>query len=79
MVADGMGGHASGAVASVAALFAVRQSLQRSKLLAAQSVQSEADATLAWRDPDATGSDPNLPAVSVLTDAIKFANTEVYA
>jgi len=81
LVADGMGGHASGAVASAAALTAVRQFLQRAALQAARGAVPNADAAaaLARRDPDATGSDPNTPAVSVLTDAIKFANTELHA
>jgi len=85
MVADGMGGHAAGAVASAAALVAVRQYLQRAARDAAQNMAPGAGAgggaaaTGAWRDPDATGSDPNTPAVSRLIDAIKCANTELHA
>lgn len=76
MVADGMGGHAAGAVASAAALVAVRQYLQRAARDAAQNMAPGADAaaTLAWRDPDATGSGPNTPTASRLIDAIKCAN-----
>ena len=85
MVADGMGGHAAGAVASAAALMAVRQFLQRAAIdVMLNEVQNEtpgadAAATLNQRDPEATGSDPNTPTVSRLIDAINFANAELYA
>lgn len=83
MVADGMGGHASGAVASATALLAVSQFLQRAASHATPGRRSaaaaEAAVALTGRDPDATGSDPNAQATSVLTDAIKFANTQLYA
>ncbi len=81
MVADGMGGHAAGAVASAASLIAIRQFLQHAALDAAPSATPEVDAaaTLIRRDPEATGSDPNTPAVSRLMDAVKCANSELYA
>ena len=81
MVADGMGGHAAGAVASAAALIAVRQFLQQEVLRSAQSetTNTNVSAKLMESDPDETGFNPNTYALSLLNGATKFANSELYA
>lgn len=81
MLTDGMGGHAEGAVASAAALVAMQQFLQRTVQHSDSNPMRDraaADA-LAGRDPDATGSDPHTPAVQLTSDAVDFANAELYA
>ena len=81
MVADGMGGHAAGAVASAAALTAVREFLAQAAQDVAPNLMPEVDAaaTLIRWDPDATGSDPKTSTVSRLIDAVKCSNAELYA
>jgi serine/threonine protein phosphatase PrpC len=76
MVADGMGGHACGEVASAGALEAVRDYLSRH---GAQSPAQDGDNRDAPDDPDATWSDLAMRAVAVLYDAIEFANGCLYA
>ncbi|MEJ7808730.1 MAG: protein phosphatase 2C domain-containing protein, partial [Telluria sp.] len=71
MVADGMGGHAAGEVASAAVLTALRD-----YLAAHGSLDSGGDMETA--DPDATWSDPAMRGVSLLHDAIEFANRSLY-
>lgn len=80
MVADGMGGHAAGAVASAATLVAVREYLQRAAVGATTfAVDHLTPPALLQRDPDSTQSDPNTDAVALLTQAVRFANTELHA
>ena len=81
MVADGMGGHSAGAVASAAALIAISQFLQQAALGSSKSVTTELDISgaLIGRDPDETGSNPYSSAVALLNDAIRFANKELYS
>jgi serine/threonine protein phosphatase PrpC len=72
MVADGMGGHAGGEVASTGVLEALREYLQA----------HAGDATgqdIVLSDPDATWSDPIMRAVALLHDAIGAANRVLYA
>ena len=80
MVTDGMGGHAEGAVASATALVAVQQFLRGVVRDTAQHEEGGAPAlaALAWQDPDATGLDPNTPAIHLASQAIEFANTALY-
>ena len=80
MVTDGMGGHAEGAMASATALVAVQQFLRGVVRDTAQHEEGGAPAlaALAWQDPDATGLDPNTPAVHLASQAIEFANTALY-
>lgn len=80
MVADGMGGHAAGAVASVAALTAVRHFLQQVALGSAQSATTDEGvfATLRGIDPNETGLNPNAHSVALVNGAINFANNELY-
>lgn len=67
-VADGMGGHEAGALASAEALISLRHAL---KLYALDPLDNSGD-------PDATWSDPNMQATSVLHDAIDQVNQCVY-
>ena len=89
IVADGMGGHAAGEQASAGALQAVRQFLQqgRARLLQTSHSVTPADAIIdldattpvaAPHDPDATCSDPGIMAISLLFDAVEFANQTLY-
>lgn len=76
-VADGMGGHQSGAAASAGALDALREFVR----LAAYhplSASKPPDAH-GTPDPDATWADPTMLAVRVLYDAVDFANGKLYA
>ena len=86
MVADGMGGHEAGEVASATALTAIRQYLQQT---ATQITYARADTTAAQvgafahkvdgeADPDATWADETVPAVGTMFDAIEFANRQLY-
>lgn len=89
MVADGMGGHAAGEIASAGALTALRHFVSQHLTdasdqengLPAQAQQQDADTGKKFSsiDPDATWSDPALHAVSLLYDAIEFANHQLYA
>ena len=75
MVADGMGGHACGEVASAGALEAVRGYLsRRSAQLPAQGEPPDRP-----DDPDATWSDLAMRAVALLYEAVEFANDALYA
>ncbi|MDB5950262.1 MAG: Serine/threonine protein phosphatase [Massilia sp.] len=79
MVADGMGGHACGEVASAGALEAVRDYLA---LHGAQLPGQQDDPARQPRledDPDATWSDLAMRAVALAYDAIEFANRALYA
>lgn len=67
-VADGMGGHEAGALASAEALISLREALK------AHSV----DPTHDGLDPDATWSDPQMQAASLLHNAIDQVNQCVY-
>ncbi|WP_295990023.1 protein phosphatase 2C domain-containing protein [Rugamonas sp.] len=71
MVADGMGGHAAGEVASAGALQALCDYLHRHADAAMRQHGSD--------DADATWSDPTMRAVGLLYDAIDFANHGLYA
>lgn len=75
MVADGMGGHAAGEVASAGVLTALRDYLREH----APRIDAAAIQSLPAHDPDATWSDPAIPAVGLLYDAIDFANHSLYA
>jgi protein phosphatase len=72
MVADGMGGHEGGEVASAGVLTAVRDFVREAGVPEAADDQ-------AGYDPDATWSDRTMPAVMTLFEAIEFANTKIYA
>jgi PPM family protein phosphatase len=77
-VADGMGGHGGGEIASAAALVAVRESL-----VGALRDRAEGRARLPHardcHDPDATLQDEQMPAMMAIHDAVEFANAQVYA
>jgi serine/threonine protein phosphatase PrpC len=78
MVADGMGGHACGEVASAGALEAVRGYLSRHAAQLPQQ-QTEAGQLPLADDPDATWSDLAMRAVAVLYGAVEFANARLHA
>lgn len=73
MVADGMGGHAAGEVASAGALTEMRAYLARH----AAALVAAPDA--APPDPDTTWSDPAAGAVRLLHAAIAHTNASLYA
>jgi protein phosphatase len=74
MLADGMGGHAAGEVASAGVLTEVRAYLaQHAPRLPAPGT----DATVS-PDPDATWSDPAAAAVRLLHAAVSHANASLY-
>jgi serine/threonine protein phosphatase PrpC len=74
MVADGMGGHAAGEVASAGALSALRDYLARH---ASALPSAGTDATL-FADPDATWPDPAGGAVRLLHAAVAHVNAQLY-
>ncbi|OPA89761.1 serine/threonine protein phosphatase [Pseudomonas fluorescens] len=67
-VADGMGGHEAGALASAQALISLRQAL---KAHSVNPVDPDAD-------PDATWSDPDMQAASQLHNALDQVNQCVF-
>lgn len=78
MVADGMGGHAAGDVASAGVLGAMRSYLQAHGTTEAAAIGART-LELHSPDPDATWSDPTMRAVGLLHDAIESANRDLYA
>lgn len=87
IVADGMGGHAAGELASAEALRAVQQFLQQARARHLQSPHADRpahfdhDATTPVanaHDPDATFTDPGIMGISTVFDAIEFANQNLY-
>ncbi|WP_332876528.1 PP2C family protein-serine/threonine phosphatase [Massilia sp. S19_KUP03_FR1] len=74
MVADGMGGHAAGEVASAGALTELRAYLARHA-----AGLTRAPAPAAPPDPDTTWSDPAAGAVRLLHAAIEHTNASLYA
>jgi protein phosphatase len=83
MVADGMGGHEGGEIASAGVLTAVRDFVREAGVPEAADNPPPAPPTeaddQAYYDPDATWSDRTMPAVMTLFEAIEFANTKIYA
>lgn len=75
VVADGMGGHDDGEIASASAIIAVRDHL-RSVIAASNAA---VPAPLPGYDPDATWSDRTMPAVMTLFDAVELANARLHA
>lgn len=86
MVADGMGGHDAGEVASAGAIEAVRQFIRAAADPAAASL--DGDATVphfharafdpVQADPEATWTDATMRAMITLHDALEFANQRLY-
>jgi len=76
MVADGMGGHAAGDVASAAVLTALHAYLAAHGAALRAGAAGEASAA---DDPDATWSDPAAGAVALLHAAMTHANASLYA
>jgi protein phosphatase len=76
MIADGMGGHAAGEVASAAVLAALRDYLREH---GTDMHAANPSYDIMTADPDATWSDLAMRAVSVLYDAIDHANQALYA
>lgn len=78
IVADGMGGHDAGEVASAAVIKAVRDYL---RVHSAELFDPAGDGETppAEPDPDATWSDLAMRAVAMLHDAVEAANQVVYA
>lgn len=78
MVADGMGGHAAGDVASAGVLNALLEHLRADGAQDATAIGDRRQ-ELQAPDPDATWSDPTMRAVGLLHDAIEVANRRLYA
>ena len=76
-VADGMGGHDGGEIASRTVLEAMRASLGQS--LRQGLHQKLAPQALANSDPDATWHDQHMPAVLMVHAAVDYANSQVFA
>ena len=78
MVADGMGGHAAGEVASAGVLTAVRDFL--AERVADASIHGQSAPALfgASMDPDATCPDPAASAVRLAQQAVEHANTILF-
>ncbi|NYE60075.1 protein phosphatase [Duganella sp. 1224] len=75
-VADGMGGHQAGEVASAGALSALHASLREARLCDAHPARAtgvDAD------DPDATAVNPRWRHTTALLQAIQHANAKLYA
>ncbi|KAB5619725.1 serine/threonine-protein phosphatase [Pseudomonas putida] len=68
-VADGMGGHQAGALASALALESLRDCLTHQLAHVARTSS----------DPDATCQVPSMQALSVLHEALEAVNTRLYA
>lgn len=75
MLADGMGGHASGEVASAGVLTELRAYLAEH----ASSLPAAAGDGRFEPDPDATWSDPAAGAVRLVHAAVTHANARLYA
>jgi protein phosphatase len=75
MLADGMGGHAAGEVASAGGLTELRAYLA----LHAPGLPAAGADALQDTDPDATWSDPAAGAVRLLHAAVGHANARLYA
>lgn len=82
MVADGMGGHVGGEIASADTLTAIRDFLHST-----EKPEDDAEQTLLPGagqsaqmpdDPDATWSDQSMPAVVTMFDAIEAANHQLF-
>jgi serine/threonine protein phosphatase PrpC len=73
VVADGMGGHDGGEIASASAINAVRDHLH-AFLATSDGVEASPS-----HDPDATWSDRTMPAVMTLFDAVELANARLHA
>ena len=73
-VADGMGGHDGGEIASYTVLSALRDAIA-----AAMRAPAPLSAPPATHDPDATWRDQHMPAVLAVHQAVEYANAQVYA
>ena len=73
-VADGMGGHDGGEIASYTVLSALRAAIA-----AAMRAPAPLSAPPATHDPDATWRDQHMPAVLAVHQAVEYANAQVYA
>ena len=83
MIADGMGGHEAGEVASKEVLLAIRDFIQ--KVIPFNQEESDEPAAFlsaqntSYSAPDATWSDDMMPAIMTLFDAVEFANSLLFA
>lgn len=77
-VADGMGGHDGGEIASFSALTCLRDALHASLREHAGS-RAALPAGMDAADPDATWRDKDMPAIATAFEAVEAANRNVYA
>ncbi len=73
-VADGMGGHDGGEIASAEALSSLPPILRRSLELAGDDAFVSSDPS----DDDVTLRDENMPAIATLFEALELANNKIY-
>lgn len=76
-VADGMGGHDGGEIASYTVLSALRDAVAAA--MRTQAHPAPSSAPPATHDPDATWRDQHMPAVLAVHQAVEYANAQVYA
>lgn len=76
-VADGMGGHEGGEIASFSALTSLREALLQSLRQHAEG-KTGLPAGLDAADPDATWRDQDMPAIATAFEAVEAANAYVY-
>lgn len=80
MVADGMGGHEGGEIASASVLTSVRQFLQQDcDSTAMRPIAARGTLIAGTTDPDATWADDTVPAIGIMFDAIELANKNLCA
>lgn len=77
-VADGMGGHDGGQIASYSVLEALRESIVKSMRNQAHGAVPPPPAPDS-QDPDATWQDQHMPAMMTVYQAVEFANAQVFA
>jgi len=75
-VADGMGGHDGGEIASATVLHALRDAIGAAMR---EQVQDAPPAPPPSHDPDATWRDEHMPALTAAYHAVEYANSQVYA
>lgn len=76
-VADGMGGHDGGEIASYTVLSALRDAIAAA--MRTRAHLAPLSAPPATIDPDATWRDQHMPAVLAVHQAVEYANAQVYA
>jgi serine/threonine protein phosphatase PrpC len=77
-VADGMGGHEGGEIASFCALSCLQSTLRQAVAERSHGKPGALPAAMDAADPDATWRDKDMPAVATAFEAVEAANREVF-